>query len=396
MRKNISIGYGIFFLKESLSIYMKIGLILILISLFLVRNTSEEMMKHEATVYHMEQNMDKHFKKIEDIINGVASGNSNFISVSPVSYRGQKYYWDRDNVIIAYDYVPNGNFICSSISNMGTNYKISNNSSEVGNINRIQRGILETSAVTEHNSEALLYREGLIPCGLILPGGRTPTASELEFHRKYNVPFIITQEAYQAIDDVESAMKGMLAPKYEEHIIGNAEVRQTFKVSNVGTIAGAYILTGKVSRNAGIRIIRDNIVIHDAARAPEARIEGEENISQAEVVEAFYEIMEEAANAEKPIKAQLREDASYAIYLKMLEKGQLEQIGEERIYNFKTGDEVEYTDEEKEELYAKLKDNEQRQKMAEKEDTTMHEIECNVTQKGKAMIKRMKDRYERD
>ena len=55
----------------------------------------------------------------------------------------------------------------------------------------------------------------------------------------------------------------MLDPVFKEVVIGTAEIRQTFKVSNVGTIAGAYILTGKVSRNAGIRIIRDNIVIHD-------------------------------------------------------------------------------------------------------------------------------------
>ncbi len=68
---------------------------------------------------------------------------------------------------------------------------------------------------------------------------------------------------YQVIEDVEAAMKGMLAPKYEEKVIGNVEVRQIFKISNVGTIAGAYVLNGKVERNAGVRVIRDNIVIHD-------------------------------------------------------------------------------------------------------------------------------------
>ena len=68
---------------------------------------------------------------------------------------------------------------------------------------------------------------------------------------------------YQAIEDVENAMKGMLEPKYEEKVIGNAEVRQTFRISNVGTIAGAYVLSGKVERNAGVRVIRDNVVIHD-------------------------------------------------------------------------------------------------------------------------------------
>ncbi len=68
---------------------------------------------------------------------------------------------------------------------------------------------------------------------------------------------------YQAIEDVELAMKGMLDPKFEEKVIGNAEVRQTFKISNVGTIAGAYVLNGKVERNAGVRVIRENVVIHE-------------------------------------------------------------------------------------------------------------------------------------
>ena len=68
---------------------------------------------------------------------------------------------------------------------------------------------------------------------------------------------------YDAINDVEAAMKGMLDPVYKEVVIGTAEIRQIFKVSNVGTIAGTYVLTGKVARNAGIRVIRDNIVIHD-------------------------------------------------------------------------------------------------------------------------------------
>ena len=72
---------------------------------------------------------------------------------------------------------------------------------------------------------------------------------------------------YQAIEEVEAAMKGMLAPKYEEKVIGNAEVRQTFRISNVGTIAGAYVLTGKVERNAGVRVIRDNVVIHEGKLA---------------------------------------------------------------------------------------------------------------------------------
>ena len=68
---------------------------------------------------------------------------------------------------------------------------------------------------------------------------------------------------YNAIEDVESAMKGMLDPEFKEVVIGNAEVRQTFKVSNVGTIAGCYVTDGKIARNSIVRVIRDNGVLHE-------------------------------------------------------------------------------------------------------------------------------------
>ncbi|MEA4920998.1 MAG: translation initiation factor IF-2 [Clostridiaceae bacterium] len=72
---------------------------------------------------------------------------------------------------------------------------------------------------------------------------------------------------YNCIEEIEQAMRGMLSPKYKESIIGHAEIRQTFKVSGVGTIAGAYVLDGKMQRNEKVRIVRDNIVIHEGALA---------------------------------------------------------------------------------------------------------------------------------
>ena len=113
---------------------------------------------------------------------------------------------------------------------------------------------------------------------------------------------------YQAIEDVEAAMKGMIDPKYEEKVIGNAEVRQTFKISNVGTIAGCYVISGKVERNAGVRVIRENVVIHDGHLATLKRfkddvkevtkgfecgiqIENYNDIKEGDVIEAY--IMEE-------------------------------------------------------------------------------------------------------
>ena len=68
---------------------------------------------------------------------------------------------------------------------------------------------------------------------------------------------------YDAINEITDAMKGMLAPKFREAIIGHAEVRQTYKVSAIGTIAGCYVKDGKITRDASVRVLRDNIVIHE-------------------------------------------------------------------------------------------------------------------------------------
>ena len=68
---------------------------------------------------------------------------------------------------------------------------------------------------------------------------------------------------YDCIEEMEQAMKGMLAPKFREAILGHAEVRTTFRVSGVGTIAGCYVQDGKIQRNAQVRIVRDGIVIHE-------------------------------------------------------------------------------------------------------------------------------------
>ena len=151
-------------------------------------------------------------EKVEDLLSGKSDGHSNFISVSPISYLGQKYYFDYSNMILAFDSIPRGSFICSSISNMGSNGSIKNNSSEVSYIVKEQRGILETSAVTKNNSEALLYREGLKPCGIILIDGKVPTEKELFYHQKYNLPFIVTQQRMKPIDNPNMVFK----PNIEE------------------------------------------------------------------------------------------------------------------------------------------------------------------------------------
>ena len=91
------------------------------------------------------------------------------------------------------------------------------------------------------------------------------TAKETADHEK--VDLRLYRVIYNAIEDIEAAMKGMLDPTFAEKVIGHAEVRQVFKASGLGTIAGSYVLDGKIVRNSSVRIIRENIVIFDGALA---------------------------------------------------------------------------------------------------------------------------------
>ena len=90
-----------------------------------------------------------------------------------------------------------------------------------------------------------------------------PDNNAKEMAEREKIDIRLYRVIYQAIEDVENAMKGMLAPKFREVLLGHAEVRQTFRVSGVGTIAGSYVTDGKIARNAQIRLLRDNIVIHE-------------------------------------------------------------------------------------------------------------------------------------
>ena len=83
--------------------------------------------------------------------------------------------------------------------------------------------------------------------------------------KRDNVDLRMYRVIYDAIDEIEAAMKGMLAPKYREAVIGHAEVRQTYKVSAIGTIAGCYVKDGKITRDGQVRVLRDNIVIYEGS-----------------------------------------------------------------------------------------------------------------------------------
>ncbi|WNS77215.1 translation initiation factor IF-2 [Bacillus sp. DTU_2020_1000418_1_SI_GHA_SEK_038] len=92
----------------------------------------------------------------------------------------------------------------------------------------------------------------------VRPDNNAKRAAEAE-----GVDIRLHRVIYKVIEEIELAMKGMLDPEFEEKIIGQAEVRQTFKVSKVGTIAGSYVTDGKITRDSGVRLIRDGIVIFE-------------------------------------------------------------------------------------------------------------------------------------
>ena len=91
---------------------------------------------------------------------------------------------------------------------------------------------------------------------------RPDAAAQASGHRA-NVDMRFYRVIYDAVDEIEAAMKGMLAPKYEEVVIGHAEVRMTYKVSAIGTVAGCMVKDGKVTRDSLVRVLRDNIVVHE-------------------------------------------------------------------------------------------------------------------------------------
>nr|WP_325200058.1 translation initiation factor IF-2 [uncultured Oscillibacter sp.] len=94
-----------------------------------------------------------------------------------------------------------------------------------------------------------------------------PDAAARDGAARQNVDMRMYRVIYDCIDEITAAMKGMLAPKYREALLGHAEVRQTYKVSGVGTVAGCYVQDGKIVRNCSIRLVRDGIVIHEGQLA---------------------------------------------------------------------------------------------------------------------------------
>ncbi|MCQ1527953.1 translation initiation factor IF-2 [Lutispora saccharofermentans] len=90
-----------------------------------------------------------------------------------------------------------------------------------------------------------------------------PQAAAVTLSEKDKVDIRLYRVIYDAIEDIESAMKGMLEPEYKEVVLGHAEVRAIFKASSIGTIAGCYVTDGKINRNNEVRVVRDGVVIHE-------------------------------------------------------------------------------------------------------------------------------------
>ena len=90
-----------------------------------------------------------------------------------------------------------------------------------------------------------------------------PDSAARESAARQNVDMRMYRVIYDAIDEIETAMKGMLAPKYREVVLGHAEVRETYKVSSVGTVAGCYVQDGCLRRDCSVRVVRDGIVVHE-------------------------------------------------------------------------------------------------------------------------------------
>ncbi len=171
--------------------------------------------------------------------------------------------------------------------------RLSNEEVKVNTIHGGVGAITETDVMLASASNAIIIGFNVRP---------QPMAAALAEKEKVDVR--LYRVIYNAIEDIEAAMKGMLEPEYKESVLGHAEVRATFKASAVGTIAGCYVTDGKINRNNEIRVIRDGIVIHEGNLASLKRfkddakevnsgyecglnIEKYNDIKEGDIIEAF-------------------------------------------------------------------------------------------------------------
>ncbi|GIZ07343.1 translation initiation factor IF-2 [Flavobacterium sp. UMI-01] len=172
-------------------------------------------------------------------------------------------------------------------------------STEEIQINIIHKGvgaITETDVMLASASDAIIIGFNVRPAG----NARQLADKEEIDIRYYSI-------IYAAIDDLKDAMEGMLAPEMKEEVLGTAEIRELFKISKVGTIAGSMVVDGKIQRNAKIRVVRDGVVVHEGELVALKRfkddvkevtkgydcgiqIKGYNDIEEGDVIECYHEV----------------------------------------------------------------------------------------------------------
>ncbi|MBQ1272266.1 MAG: translation initiation factor IF-2, partial [Clostridia bacterium] len=178
--------------------------------------------------------------------------------------------------------------------------KLSNDEVKVKVIHNAVGAITESDVMLAHASNAIIIGFNVRPDGNV----RAQAEKDKVDIRLYRI-------IYDCLEEMEAALKGMLAPKFTENVLGHAEVRQTFRVSGVGTICGCYVKDGKIVRSASVRLVRDGIVIYegkidslkrfkdDAKEVAEGfecgiGLEKYNDIKEGDVIEAY--LMEEVKN----------------------------------------------------------------------------------------------------
>ena len=138
-------------------------------------------------------------------------------------------------------------------------YSFQKLSTEEIQVNIIHKGV---GAITESDVLLATASEAIIIGFNVRPMSNARALAEKEEIdiRTYSI-------IYAAIDDIKSAMEGMLSPEMKEEVTGTAEIRETFKISKIGTIAGCMVLTGKIFRNSKVRLIREGVVVFDGELA---------------------------------------------------------------------------------------------------------------------------------
>ncbi len=179
-----------------------------------------------------------------------AAGGSKKVSLEDLFARIQEGDLKDFNIIVKADVQGSAEAVKSSLE------KLSNEEVRVRVIHSGVGAINESDVMLASTSNAVIVGFNV-----------RPDNAARDSAERSNVELRMYRVIYDCINDVEAALKGMLSPKFKEVIIGHAEVRQTFKVSKVGTICGCYVLDGKIQRNCSVRVNRDNIVIFEGELA---------------------------------------------------------------------------------------------------------------------------------